>query len=97
MVNSEFSCNGSFYNVIFYGWSYGRRINVRLCFCDYCRFISYFKIMGINWILVGDNYFIKEDVKLEIKMSNLLVFDIGGNWELRIYKDKSLFFKVMKE
>lgn len=53
--------------------------------------------MGINWILVGDIYFIKEDVKLEIKMSKLLVFDIGGNWELRIYKDKSLFFKVMKE
>lgn len=53
--------------------------------------------MGTNWISAGDIHFIKEDVKLEIKMSNPSVFDTGGNWELRIYKDKSLPSKAMKE
>lgn len=51
-----------------------------------------------QWVLsAGDIHFIKEDVKLEIKMSNPSVFDTGGNWELRIYKDKSLPSKAMKE
>lgn len=49
--------------------------------------------MGTNWISAGDIHFIKEDVKLEIKMSNPSVFDTGGNWELRIYKDKKLAFQ----
>lgn len=53
--------------------------------------------MSTNWISAGDIHFIKEDVKLEIKMSNPSVFDTGGNWELRIYKDKSLPSKAMKE